>query len=350
MEEEEDKHVGDKEVAQLIAKGEEIIPSEDEAEVQSKEAKEEGFESLVREEDCEVFYRPDLTKDTATTSTSIAVTVSTDQKAIEMPKGMGGEVAETEPKRRPRIPHWNPPLVLDGAPLTSDSSIRNFDKKRVSYIANSVEQALMLPLDMAELHNLKKHGMFLSLKRDLALVCTPPIFLAIICIAQKGIEAFIKSSERQAQKQLHHMKEAEDQLDLARVKIWELTKKLGQKANNIAKVEDPEKVFYPLAIRVKVAAPITSSTVPSASLASDETSSPTPSDKTPTAPLTSSEKEGPNQDKAIPDAPNPLLTGRPPKWPRRTTNRWTRGKSWESRTKITLPLKLNLLDGPKYPT
>nr|POE95951.1 hypothetical protein CFP56_47045 [Quercus suber] len=214
MGEEEDEHVGDKEVAQLIAKGEEIIPSEDEAEVQSKEAEEEGFESLVREEDCEVFYRPDLTKDTATTSTPIAVTISTNQRAIEMPKGMagngiadegkikeeipleqtrgpkatksqqkkGGEVAETEPKRRPRIPHWNPPLVLDGAPLTSDSSIRNFDKKRASYIANSVEQALLLPLDMAELHNLKKHEMFLSLKRDLALVCTPPIFLALICI------------------------------------------------------------------------------------------------------------------------------------------------------------------------
>nr|POE95957.1 hypothetical protein CFP56_47051 [Quercus suber] len=162
------------------------------------------------------------------------------------------------------------------------------------------------------------------------------------------------------------MKEAKDQLALARVKIGELTKKLGQKAKKIAKVKkatynlgqketevhlkDPEKVFYPLAIRVKVAAPVTSSTVPSASLASDETSSPTPSDKTPTTPLTSSEKKGPNQDKAVPDAPNPLLKGKPPKWPRRTTNRRSKGKSWQSRTKVFVANSLlYLLFVEKFP-
>ena len=37
-------------------------------------------------------------------------------------------------------------------------------------MANSVEQVLILLRDMAELWNLKKHEMFLSLKRDLALV------------------------------------------------------------------------------------------------------------------------------------------------------------------------------------
>ena len=42
-------------VSQLIVEGEKIIPSEDEAEVQSEEAKKEGFESLVLEEDFELF-------------------------------------------------------------------------------------------------------------------------------------------------------------------------------------------------------------------------------------------------------------------------------------------------------
>jgi len=78
------------------------------------------------------------------------------------------------PEHRYRILDWNPPLVLDGAPLPTDSSIRNFDNGRESYVANSVEQALLLPRDMAELRNLKKHEMFLSLKRDLALVCFLP--------------------------------------------------------------------------------------------------------------------------------------------------------------------------------
>ena len=82
----------------------------------------------------------------------------------------GGDSSEMIPERRYRVPNWNPSLILDGAPLPTDSSIHNFDNGRASYVANSVGQALLLPRDMAELRNLKKHEMFLSLKRDLALV------------------------------------------------------------------------------------------------------------------------------------------------------------------------------------
>ena len=99
-----------------------------------------------------------------------------------MQQRKGGEVVETALERHPRVPHWNLPLVLDGAPLTLDSSIQDFDNGRADYVANSMEQALLLPQDMVELGNLKKHDMFLSLKRDLALVCTHPFFLVLICI------------------------------------------------------------------------------------------------------------------------------------------------------------------------
>ena len=37
-------------------------------------------------------------------------------------------------------------------------------------MANSLEQALLLPQDMADLRSLKKHEVFLTLKRDLAMV------------------------------------------------------------------------------------------------------------------------------------------------------------------------------------
>ena len=60
--------------------------------------------------------------------------------------------------------------MLDGAPLPSDASIRDFVKWRDGYMANSEEQALLLLRDMAELRNLKRHDVFLSLKRELALV------------------------------------------------------------------------------------------------------------------------------------------------------------------------------------
>ena len=49
-------------------------------------------------------------------------------------------------------------------------------------MANSVEQALLLPRALAKLYNLKKHEMFLSLKRDLALVCLYLFFFFLIII------------------------------------------------------------------------------------------------------------------------------------------------------------------------
>lgn len=82
----------------------------------------------------------------------------------------GGETLEMNSERRTRIPNWNPPFVLDAATLPIDSSICNFENERAGSVANSVKQTLRLPQDMAELCNLKKHEMFLSLKRDLALV------------------------------------------------------------------------------------------------------------------------------------------------------------------------------------
>ena len=63
-----------------------------------------------------------------------------------------------------------PALVLDGAPLPMDASIRNFQQGKASYVADVVEQALLLPEDMVDLRLLRKHKVFLSLKRDLAML------------------------------------------------------------------------------------------------------------------------------------------------------------------------------------
>ena len=64
---------------------------------------------------------------------------------------------------------WNPSFALDNSPLQEDASIWYFDGGKASYIANTVEQAFLLPRDMDELQNLKKHKLFLSVK-DLTLV------------------------------------------------------------------------------------------------------------------------------------------------------------------------------------
>ena len=71
---------------------------------------------------------------------------------------------------RSKVPTWNPLLVLDRDPLSSSSSIREFQQGRAGYVVDSVEQALLLPWDMEELKNLKKHEVFLTLTGDLAMV------------------------------------------------------------------------------------------------------------------------------------------------------------------------------------
>ena len=63
-----------------------------------------------------------------------------------------------------------PALVLDEAPLPTDASIKNFQQGRAKYVADAMEQALLLLEDMADLRSMRKHEVFLSLKRDLALV------------------------------------------------------------------------------------------------------------------------------------------------------------------------------------
>ena len=46
------------------------------------------------------------------------------------------------------VPAWTLALVLDEAPLPIDASIRNFQDGRAGYVADAVEQALLLPKDM----------------------------------------------------------------------------------------------------------------------------------------------------------------------------------------------------------
>ena len=81
-----------------------------------------------------------------------------------------GVIVERGHDRRLRVQTWNPPLMLDGAPLHLNSSIRDFQKGKAGYMANAMEQPLLLLQDMANLRSLKKHKMFLTLKRDLAMV------------------------------------------------------------------------------------------------------------------------------------------------------------------------------------
>ena len=61
-------------------------------------------------------------------------------------------------------------MELNGAPLLNDASIHNFQQGTTRYVVDAVEQSLLLHKDMADLRSMRKHEVFLGLKRDLAMV------------------------------------------------------------------------------------------------------------------------------------------------------------------------------------
>ena len=60
--------------------------------------------------------------------------------------------------------------MLDRSPFPVNASIRDPQQRKPGYVADAVEQALLLPNDMTELRTLRTHEVFLSLKKDLAKV------------------------------------------------------------------------------------------------------------------------------------------------------------------------------------
>ena len=77
---------------------------------------------------------------------------------------------------------WAPCMKLDGAPLLSDASIPDFQQGTAGYVANAMEQSLLLPKDMADLKSMRQHKVFLGLKRDLAMVSLLSFFFLLLYI------------------------------------------------------------------------------------------------------------------------------------------------------------------------
>ena len=65
---------------------------------------------------------------------------------------------------------WSPWLDVDGAPIPWNASVREFQRGRVGYIAEPLEQPLLLLEDMETYRRFSQIGLFMSLKRDLAMV------------------------------------------------------------------------------------------------------------------------------------------------------------------------------------
>ena len=71
--------------------------------------------------------------------------------------------------RRPQRT-WSPRLELDGALIPWDASVRNFQLGHSTYVVEALKQPFLLPRDMDAYKRFKQPDLFLSLKRDLAMV------------------------------------------------------------------------------------------------------------------------------------------------------------------------------------
>ena len=71
-------------------------------------------------------------------------------------------------RRSPRI--WSPVLEVDDAPIAMDASLRHFHGGYAGRMADALQQPLLLPQDMAAYRSFNHPDLFLSLKRDLAMV------------------------------------------------------------------------------------------------------------------------------------------------------------------------------------
>ena len=65
--------------------------------------------------------------------------------------------------------------MLNGEPLRDNASIRDFHGGDGCHVALALEEALLLPNDMAELRSIRRHEVFLNLKRYLGMICTHPL-------------------------------------------------------------------------------------------------------------------------------------------------------------------------------
>ena len=64
-------------------------------------------------------------------------------------------------------------LELDGVAISWNSTIREFKNGHAQYLAETLEQPFFLPKDTAALRHMRQLNLFMSLKRDLALVSFP---------------------------------------------------------------------------------------------------------------------------------------------------------------------------------
>ena len=93
--------------------------------------------------------------------------------------------------RRPNYT-WSPKLEVDGVPIVYDASLRHYRGGHAGLVVEALEQPFLLPKDMEAYRNFNHPELFLSLKRDLAMIsdcihCSSFILLHFCTFYSKGV-------------------------------------------------------------------------------------------------------------------------------------------------------------------
>ncbi|XP_050285032.1 uncharacterized protein LOC126724597 [Quercus robur] len=128
-----------------------------------------------------------------------------------------GNLAEVRTALRP----WDPKLELDGLAIPYTASVREYNRGRAGYVAEALEQPLLLPRDMEAYRRCTQSELFLSLKRDLALI-TQQVFVA---------EEFCRSSRNLAEAETQARTEVEKALGSLRHDHTKLTAEFKDSEN-----------------------------------------------------------------------------------------------------------------------
>ena len=71
---------------------------------------------------------------------------------------------------------WSPVLEVDGMPIVFDATLRHYRGGHADLMAGALQQPLLLPQDMAAYRSFNHPDLFVSLKRDLAMVSNSTYF------------------------------------------------------------------------------------------------------------------------------------------------------------------------------
>ena len=77
---------------------------------------------------------------------------------------------------------WSPCLELNGAPISWDATLWEFQLGQASYLAETLHQPLLLPCDMKGLRKTRQPDLFMSLKRDMAMVSRDTFLLSFFLL------------------------------------------------------------------------------------------------------------------------------------------------------------------------